>query len=308
MRGTIRLCAVLMIVTWALSGCGGSPDLLKKAPPTINTVKSADRYTKQVALVLSETPPNAMGQGAGALYFETLVRAIAEENSGFRLVKPGDEGFPDGMAGFARGTAGIPNGPALSHIARQAGLQGVVVAAVRDIHFSTIRTGILWFRKTRFLVNFDLTADLYDPYSAAKVVGGVLESKVRISEDEYEDYLRGSITVIEDLDEEIADAAEDLGESIGEALTKLPWKASVVGTDGDRVFLPAGSGVGIREGDELVVFEGRKLLTGKDGEQFIAPGYKVGTVQVTAVADQKSEAQSSTPEKIQNGDIVVSIR
>ena len=120
--------------------------------------------------------------------------------------------------------------------------------------------------------------------------------------------MSGSITAIEDLDDEIADAAEDLGESIGEALSKLHWKAAVVGTDGDRVFLPAGSGVGIREGDQLAVFEGRRLLAGKEGEQFIAPGYKLGTVQVTAVADQKSEAQSSTPGKIQNGDIVVSIR
>lgn len=308
MRGASRLCAVLMCATMALLGCGGSGSLLKKAPPTINTVKSADRYLKQVALVLSETPPNNMGQRAGGLYFDTLVRAVAAENSRLRLVVPGDDGFPGRLAEFASGPAGLPNGPALSQAARQAGLQGVVVAAVRDIRFSTIRTGVLWFRKTRFLINFNLTADLYDPYSAAKVVGGVIESKMRISEDDYEDYSRGSINVIEGLDEEIADAAEDMGESIGEALSELPWKAAVVGTEGDRVFLPAGYDVGIREGDQLAVFEGRRFLTGIQGEQFIAPGYQVGRVQVTAVADQKAEARSSAPAKIQNGDIVVSTR
>ncbi len=308
MRGTLRLGVVFFLAAWTFWGCGGSGNLLKKVPPTINTVKSTDKYTKKVAVVLAETPRTPVGQGAGRLYFKTLARAIAGEDDRIRLVTPGDGEFPGFMAQLARQAAADPSAPALSKDAREAGYQGIVVAAVRDIRVSTIRTGLFWFRKTRYLINFDVTADLYDPHSAAKLVGGVVESKVRIGEDVYEDYTSGLVSTIEALDEEIADAAEDLGEEIGEALSDLAWKVTVVGTDGDRVFLPAGSGAGLSEGDRMAVFEGRRLLTGQLGERFIAPGYQVGTVDITAVVEQTAEARSSTPGKINVGDIAVPVR
>lgn len=308
MRGTIRLCVVLMFLSSALWGCGGSSDVLKKVPPTLNMVKSRDGYVKRVAVALTLAPPTTIGQGAGELYFKSLAGAIAGESNRLRLVAPGDSGFPEFMTQLVRGSVAYPNAPVLSKEARQAGYQGVVVAAVRDIRVSTIRTGLFWFRRTRYLIHFDVTADLYDPYSAAKVVSGVMESKVRISEDDYENYVSGVASSIEELDEEIADAAEELGERIGEALSDLPWKATVAGTDGDRVFLPAGAGVGLREGDRLAVFEGSRLMTGDQGEQFVAPGQQVGMVHITAASEQKAEAKVTAPGKIQIGDIVVPVR
>ena len=308
MHGTTRLCIHLLLVSLWVGGCGGSGVSLKKVPPTINSVKSGKGYLKQVAVVLSQSPASAVGQGAGALYFKSLVKAIAEEDSSFRLVKPGDNGFPGFLVESTRRSVGDPDVNALSRGGRQAGFQGLVVAAVRDIRVSAIRTGLLFLRKTRYQLHFDVTADLYDPYSGAKVVSGVMESKVRISEIDYEDYLSGTVSSFEDLDEEIAEAAEDLGESIGEALSELPWKAAVVGSDGDRIVIPAGSGVGLKEGDRFSVFEGRRQLAGNEGALFIAPGYQVGTIHVTAVAEQSAEAQASTPDTIQDGDIVVPVR
>ncbi len=308
MRGTIRLCAILMLISWFSFGCGGSAASLKKVPPTINTVKSSDRYAKRVALALTMTPSTAAGQGAGSIYFKSLIQAIAQKDSRFRLVAPGDDGFPDFMAELARGAVEDPDAPVLCRRAREAGYQGLVVAAVRDIRVSTIRTGLLWFRKTRYLIHFNVTADCYDPYSAAKIVSGVAEQKVRIDENDYEDYLSGRATAIEPLEEEIAEAAETLGGRIGKALSHLAWKASVAGIDGGRVLLPVGSVLGLREGDRLAVFEGRRELTGQQGERFIAPGYQVGMVQVTAVADNAAEVRVSSTGDIKKGDIVVPIR
>jgi hypothetical protein len=310
MCGLTRFCVVLTVVSWALLGCGGSGDLLEKIPPTINTVKPSNRYAKQVAAVLAQTPSTAVGQEAGALYFKTLAHAVADEDSRSMLVTPEDKGFPGFMAVLASGHGSMPNPDmtALLRGARQAGYQGVVVAAIRDIRVSTIRTGLFWFRKKRFLVHFALTADLYDPQLAAKVVSGVVESEVRISENDYESYKSGTAITIEELEEEIVDAAEGLGEQIGEALSDIMWKVTVRGTEGDRVVIPAGSGVGLKEGDRFIVFEGRRQLEGQQGEQFIVPGYQVGTFQVDAVADQKAEARASAEGKIQYGDIAVPVR
>ena len=308
MQGNTRLCILLLWISCILMGCSGSGDLLKKVPPTINTVKAGKSYVKQVAVTLAQSPTTAVGKGAGEAYFRSLVEAIADENKRSRLVTPGNSDFPVFMDAPARAPETEPDANTLSREGRRAGFQGIVVASVRDIRVTTIRTGFMWFRKTRFLVQFNVTADLYDPHLAAKVISGVLESQVRISEDDYEGFQNGRVTSIEELDEEIADAGEELGERIGEALADLPWKTTVLGIEGDRIFLPVGSDVGVREGDRLAVFEGRRQLEGKQGERFIAPGYQVGTLQVTAVAGRKAEARITAEEKVQEGDIAVPIR
>ncbi len=311
MRKSTRFLVVLILLPWVLWGCGGSGNLLEKVPPTINTVKASDRYIKQVAAILVHTPSNAVGRAAGSFYFKTLIHEIADEDSRSRLVTPEDKEFPgfmDALAHAGDESMPDPDMTTLCQGARQAGYQGLVVAAIRDIRVSTIRSGILWFRKQRYLAHFSVTADLYDPYVSAKVVSGVVESKVRISENVYESYRSGTASSIEKLDDEMVDAAEALGERIGEALSDMKWKVAVRGTEGDRLVIPAGTSVGLKEGDRFIVFDGRRQLAGQQGERFIVPGYEVGTFQVDAVAEQKAEGRASAEGKIQYGDIAVPVR
>jgi hypothetical protein len=251
-----------------------------------------------------------VGKEAGAFYFKALIHEIADEDSRSRLVTPADKDFPgfmDALTHPAQESMPNPDMTTLCQGARQAGYQGVVVAAIRDIRVSTLRSGILWFRKQRYLLHFSVTADLYDPYEAAKVVSGVLESKVNISKNDYESFRSGTATSIEKLDDEMVDAAEGLGEKIGDALSDMKWKVAVRGTEGDRLVIPAGSSVGLKQGDRFVVFDGRRQLAGQEGERFIVPGYEVGAFQVDSVAEQNSEGRASTKGKIQYGDIAVPV-
>lgn len=308
MRGPIRLCVALILVSLVFYSCGGSGDLLKKVPPTINTVKPRNRYVKQVAAVLIQAPRTAVGQGAGTLYFKTLVKAVSEEDSRSRVVTPEDSGFPEILKPFSGGSISDLDVAILTRGARQAGYQGVLVAAVRDIRVDTIRTGLLWFRKKRYLIQYTVIADLYDPYLGAKVVSGVMESSAKISIDDYEGFQKGTISAIKELDEGMVDAAEELGEQIGEALSDLMWKAVVTKVEGDRVFLAAGSDVGLKEGERFVVFQGGRLLDGQQGQQFVVPGFQVGTLQVSVVTDRTAEAKATPAGKIKDGDIVVPVR
>ncbi|MEJ2153879.1 MAG: hypothetical protein P8X96_00935 [Desulfobacteraceae bacterium] len=308
MRGFIRLCVTLILVSLVFYSCGGSGHLLKKVPPTINTVKPRNGYVKQVAAVLIQTPLTTVGQRAGALYFKTLVKSVSEEDSRSRVETPEDSGFPKIMKPFSGGSISDLDVAILTRGARQVGYQGVLVVAVRDIRVDTIRTGFFWFRKKRYIVQFTVTADLYDPYLRAKVVSGVMESSTKISIDDYEGFQNGTISAIEKLDEGMVDAAEELGEQVGEALSDLMWKAAVTKVDGDRVVLAVGSDVGLKEGERFVVFQGGRLLDGKQGQQFVAPGYQVGTLQVSDVTDRTAEAKATPAGKVKNGDIVVPVR
>lgn len=305
MPNTTRLFVVLLILPWFFLSCGGSKNLLKEIPTTINAVKPGKDYKKKVAVALTQSPATALGRTTGERFFKTLVDAIRDEDSRSLLVSPGDAGYPDFMAKLSNPSSSPINPVALAEAGRQTGYQGLVTAAVKDIRVNARKTGMLWFRETRYFIHYDVTVDLYDPCTAAKIVSKVIESSTKISEDDYGAFKRGEASSIEDLNDEIEDVAEDLGEIVGEALKAQKWKTAVVKVQQGRVFIPSGRQAGVVEGDRLVLFEGRRRLEGKQGEKFIAPGYELGEIRIVAVSEQMAEATVPNPVKVQVGDILV---
>lgn len=306
MSNVTRLFVVLLILPWFFLSCGGSENLLKEIPTTINAVKPGKDYKKKVAVALTQSPVTALGRATGELFFKTLVEAIRNEDSRSLLVSPGDAGYPDFMAKLSNPSSSPINAVALTEAGKQAGYQGLVTAAVTDIRVHTRKTGLLWFRDTRYFIHFSVTVDLYDPYTAAKIVSKVIEASTKISENDYGVFKRDEASSIEDLNDEIEDVAEDLGEIVGEALKAQKWKTAVVKVQQGRVFVPSGRQTGVREGDRLLLFEGRRRLEGQQGEKFIAPGYELGEIRIVAVSDQMAEATVPNAVNVQVGDILIS--
>lgn len=305
MHSAARLFVVLLMLPWFFLSCGGSKDLLKEIPTTINTMKPGKDYQKKVAVALTQSPATALGRTTGERFFKTLVEAIRDEDSRSLLLSPGDAGYPDFMARLSNSSLPPINAAALAEAGREAGYQGLVTAAVNDIRVSTRKTGLLWFRGPRYFIHYDVTVDLYDPYTAAKIVSKVIEASTKISEDDYGAFKRGEASSIEDLNDEIQEAAEDLGETVGEALKAQKWKTAVVKVQQGRVLIPSGRQAGVREGDRLLIFEGRRRLEGRQGERFIAPGYELGEIRIVAVSEQIAEATVPDTVNVQVGDILV---
>jgi len=303
-----RLLVVMLFLSWSCWGCGGPKDLFEQIPDTINTVKASNDYRKQVAVVLTAAPPTAIGRTVGGIYIKTLADAIRDEDGRTLLVSPGDAEFPGFMAALATSASTSINTVDLAEAGRQAGYQGLVLAAVQDVRPEAKKTGIFWFRKMRFFFHYNLIVDLIDPYTASKTVSKVIEASVKVSEDDYEAYQSKEGSTIEDLNDAIADVAQDLGELIGQALKDEPWKAAVSRIQDGRLYIRVGRQAGVQTGDRLALFEGRRVLQGKQGQQFTAPGYKLAEVQVAAVTEQMVEAQVPNPEKVQVGDIVIPVK
>lgn len=308
MPSAARVFVVLLMLPWFFLSCGGSKDLLKEIPSTINTMKPGKGYQKKVAVALIQSPATALGRTTGERFFKTLVEAIRDESSRSLLISPGDAGYPDFMAGLSNPPVSPINAAALAEAGREAGYQGLVTAAVNDIRVNTRKTGLLWFRDTRYFIHYDVTVDLYDPCTAAKIVSKVIEASTKISKDDYSAFKGGEASSIEDLNDAIEDAAEDLGEIVGKALNAQKWKTAVVKVQQGRVFILSGRQAGLREGDRLVIFEGRRRLEGRQGERFIAPGYELGEIRIVAVSEQMAEATVPDPVNVQVGDILVSAK
>jgi hypothetical protein len=250
----------LLFFSWTFWGCGGSTNLLKEIPTTMNAVKSAKGLAKQVALVLIHTPYTPAGKIVGERYLKTLGDAVLSQNSRLNLLTPQDSEFPSFLSELAETSTTSIDAVSISEQGRQAGYQGLIIATVSDIRPVVRKTGMFWMRKTRYFIQYSVTVDLYDPYTAAKIVSEVTEGTMQISKGGYDHLKSGTAASIDDLNETIAAVAQDHGEHIGEVLADHQWKSAVLKVHEDRIFVPAGGGAGLKTGDRLVVFEGRRLL------------------------------------------------
>ena len=311
MRSAVRLGLAFWMVALTCWGCAGSKDAAHSIPTTINAVEPAKGFHKRIAVVLSQTTDSEIGRRIGGIYYRALVDAIQKENPGIQLVTRANGQLPEIMDAMAQKGSVPDRAFALSETARLAGLNGWACGRVENLQPVARKTGILWFRKERFFIFTELSFSIYDPFSGAKIVDKVVENSTPIDQADYDAIRTGKTVDIAAFDETIADIGADIGEQAAEALEDQPWQTAVIGVQGDRVFLSAGSSTGLRGGERLAVFQGRRMIEGQDGERFIIPGPEIGLIQVVQVSEGVSEARvdSATADtRIQAGDIAAAVK
>jgi hypothetical protein len=56
------------------------------------------------------------------------------------------------------------------------------------------------------------------------------------------------------------------------------------------------------------VYEGRRTVEGYGGQRFVAPGYKLGTIHITAVSETHAVGSLDQQVDIQVGDVAVPVK
>jgi hypothetical protein len=72
--------------------------------------------------------------------------------------------------------------------------------------------------------------------------------------------------------------------------------------------LAATPAAGLQPGDRLAVFDGRRTVTGYDGERFILPGFRQGTVEVAAESGDEILVKDEAGGVFPIGSILVPVR
>lgn len=308
----MRLYNLVWIVAMALGlvgwGCAGSTEeaVLVKSQPLM-VLSPVKGYVKKVAMVQASLPAAVFDRNAADLYFKALAASIRKAGAELQLLTPEDDGFPSFMTTLPRSVR-LADAQSLSRTGREKGFNGLITTALHNVQAETFKTGMFWFRKARHRFMFEVTLELLDPITGAKIVSLLKSGSVRISDTAYDDYKAGVLTSEEDLDEALVDLAEEIGEVVAEALEDQPWQVSVVQVDGAQILLPAGRQAGLQAGQRLAVVEGQRTLAGYQGEKFIVPGLKIGEIVISHVSEQAAEATTETLDKIKTGDIAVPIK
>lgn len=301
--------AILFVATGLFAGaCAKTRVQRVETRPTVSEVKIDQRgYMKKVALVLANRVQTPAGRGHGERFVRQLADTVRAEVDHVRLVTEGDTDFPP----FSRAWADYVRPVVVqdvARVARQAGYQTLLRANLLAVQPSSQKEGFWLLRRERFYVTVKVILDVLDPFTAAKMASIVKERKVKLDELDYESYQAGELTTVEALDEAIDDMADELGGEAGRLIEETPWRCAIVTVRDKHLILGAGAPEGVKVGDRLSVFEGRRQLKSKNGEAFTVPGFKLGEIVIVSVNGPTSEAEMAAPLTIQPDDFALPTR
>ncbi len=302
------LLTALAFFSISVSGCGGSKTLSEELPLAISAIAPAKGLSKKIGIVLGPSFQSAIGREVGDLFLKTLIDSLHDEDRSLELVTAVDGKLPPFLSELATNPLLRANAVDLAMKGRKAGYQGLMMLAVSDIRVFSRKTGIFWFRKLRYFISLTVTLDLYDPFTAGKIVGALKEITLKISEQDYDAFQNDEAANIEKVNDVVVDLSEDWADLVTETLEDQPWQSAIIEIRADRFILPAGLRSGLHRDDRLAVFEGRRVLDGQQGERFFVPGRHIADIHITDIDDQEAEAAGQGADSVQVGDIVVPVR
>ncbi len=296
---TLLLAGLLALsgCAWFRHGPGGEQTLLD--------VKTYGRYAKIVALAVYDG--TGTGQSELVRQLQAVMTARFQKTLGrARLVKKGDSDFPDYLEVLPSTGTGRLDNMALAQAARLDGFQALVMASLDALVPQSEKEGMFWWRKDRFYLLACLRAEIFDPVTAAKPICVTKEIKIKIEQEDFDFFKNQDWRLPEAVQQIIVKQAKAVTKRIAKALDRLQWQITVTAVSDGRAVLPAGSRAGVQTGDRMAVFGVHRVVTGVDGEAFVVPGYRKGTVEVEKVEPDYCEVKISGPVAV--GDIAVPVR
>lgn len=297
---------ILAAIGFVLSACAKPRYQKIEIRPALGAYDGGQKaYIKKAAIV----PGNGSRYGIDPLkqkrYFKAMVESLGNQSFQFVLLLPGDEGFPDFAAQWANNTQG-PNVSETARLARSKGFNALWTSSLADIRVDSEKTGFWFWRSTKYQLTIAATMDILDPFTAAKSLCLVEEKTVKTDKETYEAVRAGQLDAPIEMDETLQQLSQSIAKKAVKKMERLRWQAAVISVDGDRVGLAVGKSHGLDTGDLLAVFAGGKVISGNQGQAYIAPGYEVGEIRISELDQDRCEAVMIGDASIQVGDIAVS--
>jgi hypothetical protein len=304
MRGILGLLGTALAVLLLFTACAKPMYVcIEKRSCYYEVPNKSASYFKKVVITSKPGMLTYLGRQADVFLLQTLTGAMRKNNHRLILVTPGEAEYPAFMKVYH--PLSMQDVFFVAQTARQQGYHCLLQASVENIRVHDEKTGIWWFRKIRYFMTVVVSVDVFDTFTGAKISGEVQERSTKIDPDSYAGFLAGSPNSIATVQALVGEIAKNLGEQAADAIAESKWVTSVAHVGNPHISLTAGSSSGLRVGDRLSIFEGRRIIDGQEGEKFIVPGYKVGDIRITAVDKDGAQASSIGACDIRPGDIAV---
>ena len=268
---------------------------------------------KKIGIVVFANKTQLKRAGLEDQFMDYLLKSIQDECSEILFLKPGDTGYPAVLNDLPQKPSGDIDNLSLSRAGRQLGLNAVIVGALTSVSEDQEKHGMLWFKSVRPYVRVQIATAIYDSETGAKLLDESFNHRVEVEEAEI-DVFEETEFKLADLDSKTLDMAlteafdeiaENMGETICEALEDYTWKGFITSVSDDKIIISSGKTVGLKPGDILEVHRIDEVYQGARDQRFFIPGPKIGEVKITIVSPDTSVAEVVSGQDIKPGNSVI---
>ncbi len=294
-----------LLAAFLLSGCGVSSSYRSAKQKTIRDFSDSDKYRKVVGVLVLSNATMFNSPQVASPFMDAFMSSLESNATDALLMVPGKAEAPPFLWNPPRIVNSDIDVFSLSGLARQAGINAVVSPVLMDIRLRTRKTGFWFFKNVAYSLQLQTAAAVYDAATGARLALGILTDEVDIDEDQAGIVRSGQEAEVDDLVELAEEMGNALGEGMGDAIKNSQWTSAVVSIEGRSCVIVAGSEVGIEVGDGFSVLDGSAILTGLDGQRYIAPGPKIGEITISRVSPRQSFGEPESGEIPPAGSILI---
>jgi len=287
MSAVLLICVAVIFI----AGCGIFSSAGRETRQLYKEVgNSKGSLIKTLAVLPFENNAEWSRADLTAPFLKELKSAIEKESDHVRVLLPADPDFPARLKELKRQKDGAIDNYALALSGRASGVNMVLSGRLVNIRHITEDRGIFWWAKTHHLARIQVEVAVSHTGTAARLIDETLFKDIEIEE---AGGLRIEAKEAPDaaiLTDALADIAETIGEMGSIVYKFIPWEGYITAVDGDRLVLSSGEPGGLKKGKVLDVFSADKVTEGKAGRRFFVQGEKIGSITLTAVYPDRSEA------------------
>jgi hypothetical protein len=302
-----KIRAVVMVLFFliglvSIPGCSAVPSIKKSTKRMVRDFRAPDSdLKKKVGIVLFENKTTLANKDIEEKFIKDLSEAITSSCPNILLEKPGDPGYPNDLAKVPRINTGDVDNLALARIGRQLGLNAIVTGVLTTITPKKRKQGIWWLKDTHYFVQVRMAAEVYDTETGAKLLDKSFIHETEVDEADLESYQTDSVVNEFVVDEEFGTIADEMGETICNAIVFQPWKGFISSIASDKILLNFGENINLKIGDLFEVFDSNSILEGLGGHRFFEPGHKTGEIKIVEVYPNTAKAVLVSGHDIQPG-------
>ena len=304
-HGLNTILSSLLALTLVVSGCGMASSYRSAPQDTIRDFSNNGKYVKKVGVLALFNNTTFTGDQVPALFMTTFLENVRGAASDAVLMIPGEKEVPAFLWNPPRIADGNLDVFALAGLARQEGMNALVSPMLMDIRVHSRKTGYWIFRDVEYNLQVQTAAAIYDAITGARLALVLLDEEIEIDAYDAERIRNGEEVIADQLVEVIQEMGEELGERMGETIEESQWLTSIFAVEEGRCVIGAGSETGVEVGDSFAVLDGSGILTGPDGQRYIVPGAKIGSIVIDRVSARQSMGKPEAGELPPAGSIAV---
>ena len=225
-------------------------------------------------------------------YTAQLADRLRAEGGRLRIVSAAEPSAPEILQRLPRTPEGRIDNFDLALMARQHGMDAVVIAALIDVRDRRQERGIWWFKDVYDYIDITMDIEVYDSETGAKLIDERLTHAIEADIPMIMPSQPSAETLPAQVFDEIGAMLPQVARRVTDVMALRPWVGFIREVSGKRVVLSAGADTGLKPGDILEVFDNTRVIQGVDDVHFFVPGAKIGEIEITASLPDRIEART----------------